>query len=31
MVDGNMVDYIFENLPVPVKHLCDPDTAKEFK
>ena len=24
----NMINYIFENLPVPVKHFCDPGVAK---
>ena len=24
----NMINYIFENLPVPVKHFCDPGTVK---
>ena len=24
-----MVNYIFENLPVPVKHLCVPNTAQQ--
>ena len=23
-----MINYIFENLPVPVKHFCDPGVAK---
>ena len=24
----NMINYKFENLPVPVKHFCDPSVAK---
>ena len=24
----SMINYIFENLPVPVKHFCDPGLAK---